>query len=318
MSPSSEINTQGWRVGKLAVAIVAAGLLAFGCGSGGGTIGGITVSSTGVPGAGSTGGPRATTTGSLSALSYNVAGLPQGISKSDPARNTPLISPLLKHYDLVLVQEDFFYHRALEHDALHPFRSTPMAFFSQPTLATDGLNRFSRIPFSGYVRQRWRSCNGFFSAGADCLAAKGFSVARHELSPGLTIDVYNVHCDAGADRDDISARADQVAQLVGFINHYSVNQAVIIAGDTNMKPGRRPADAPAFKALLNGANVQDSADFLKVGSEEIDRFLFRSGSKLQIEPVRWRRADEMVDADGEDLSDHAAINVDFVWRRVRR
>ena len=108
---------------------------------------------------------------------------------------------------------------------------------------------------------------------------------------------------------------DQVTQLVSFINKYSADQAVIIAGDTNMKPVRRPEDTPAFKALLSGAKLQDSADFLKVGIEEIDRFLFRSGPHIEIEPVLWRRADEMVDADGKDLSDHQAIKVDFNWRK---
>ena len=298
--------------GKIAAVIAAiAGLSALGCSNGGSNpadvLDGAAASLPTVPVGGSS---------SISALTYNVAGLLQGISKSDPARNTPLISPLLNRYDLVLVQEDFFYHDELERDTFHPFRSTPMPFFSDPTLATDGLNRFSKMPFSGFVRQRWRSCNGYFSAGADCLASKGFSVARHELAAGLTIDVYNVHYDAGGDRADISVREDQVAQLVSFINDYSVNQAVIIAGDTNMKPVRRPEDVPALKALLRDAKLQDAADFLQIGIEEIDRFLFRSGPNLQIEPVHWRRADEMIGPNGKNLSDHEAIKVDFVWRRV--
>ncbi|MEQ9318019.1 MAG: hypothetical protein RIF41_02630, partial [Polyangiaceae bacterium] len=51
--------------------------------------------------------------GTFSALSYNVAGLPQGLSGSEPEEYIPLISPLLTGYDLVLVQEDFVYHAEL-------------------------------------------------------------------------------------------------------------------------------------------------------------------------------------------------------------
>ena len=59
----------------------------------------------------------------VSVLSYNVAGLPAGISSSEPDVNTPIISPLLNDYDIVLVQEDFIYHRDLARDAEHTFHS---------------------------------------------------------------------------------------------------------------------------------------------------------------------------------------------------
>ena len=38
--------------------------------------------------------------GELTLPSYNVAGLPQGLSKSNPERNIPLISPLLNRWSL--------------------------------------------------------------------------------------------------------------------------------------------------------------------------------------------------------------------------
>ena len=43
--------------------------------------------------------------GRLSLLTYNVAGLPQLVSHSDPEVNVALISPLLNHYDVVLVDD---------------------------------------------------------------------------------------------------------------------------------------------------------------------------------------------------------------------
>ena len=44
-----------------------------------------------------------TRSGSLSVLTYNVAGLPAEMSKVDPIANHPLISPKLNDDDLVLV-----------------------------------------------------------------------------------------------------------------------------------------------------------------------------------------------------------------------
>jgi triacylglycerol lipase len=82
--------------------------------------------------------------GTFRALSYNVAGLWEPISGSEPETNSSLISPLLNDYDLVLLQESwgdpaeqagierphealpvFFYHHQVVADADHPYRSEP-------------------------------------------------------------------------------------------------------------------------------------------------------------------------------------------------
>src|SRR5688572_6733331 len=55
----------------------------------------------------------ASTAGSIRLLTYNIAGLPEGISRSRPERNVPRIGPLFEPYDLVLVQEDFVYQAQL-------------------------------------------------------------------------------------------------------------------------------------------------------------------------------------------------------------
>ena len=79
----------------------------------------------------------------FSVLTYNVAGLPAGISSSEPDINTPLISPLLNRYDIALVQEDFVYHRDLARDAEHVFHSEEKEMGEK--LVNDGLNRFSQF-----------------------------------------------------------------------------------------------------------------------------------------------------------------------------
>ena len=50
------------------------------------------------------------TEGTFTALTYNVAGLPDGINPDQhPLVNTPKISPRLNNYDVVNVREDFYY-----------------------------------------------------------------------------------------------------------------------------------------------------------------------------------------------------------------
>lgn len=65
----------------------------------------------------------AATSGTFNVLTYNVAGLPEGLSSGKPATNTPLISPRLGAYDIVNVQEDFNYHAALYAGDNHPYRT---------------------------------------------------------------------------------------------------------------------------------------------------------------------------------------------------
>jgi len=248
--------------------------------------------------------------GTFSVLSYNVAGLLQGISQSQPAQFIPLISPLLNRYDLVLAQEDFFYHSDLIAAATHPHQSTTMTGFA--TLAGDGLNRFSQFPFGSLDRQTWQICNGLFSNANDCLASKGFSMARHTIAAGAVIDVYNLHADAGGSSDDNNARRIQMAQLVSYIVANSTGNALIVAGDTNLS-GFDPNDEPTLQTLLGGGNLTDSARFL--GSPEtIDRIMFRSSAKLLLEPTTWREVDEFIDSNGTPLSDHEAIHVDMSWK----
>ncbi len=265
------------------------------------------------PAGGSTG-PQVIASGTIRALTYNVAGLPQGISSSNPVTNTPQISPLLDAYELVLVQEDFWYHAELEAQANHPYRSLPLTGYS--TLVNDGLNRFSTTAFGQLTRIRWSTCHGLTGDGNDCLSSKGFSVARHELHPGVTVDVYNLHADAGSDGGDIRAREDQFDQLAQFMAVYSANQPMIVAGDTNLRGTSRPEDEQVLLRFLAATGLQDAARTLGA-PEQIDRLMFRSSAELELKPTNWRVASEFVDASGGALSDHEAVHVDLEWRYVR-
>lgn len=106
-------------------------------------------------------GAQAQTSGSFSTLGYNVAGLLEPFSGGNPAVNTPIISCLIRDFQIVQVQEDFNYHAAL-YDSCddHPYRSPTsggMGF-------GDGLNQLSDFPYSDWTRVEWDACDG-----VDCL-----------------------------------------------------------------------------------------------------------------------------------------------------
>lgn len=256
--------------------------------------------------------------GSLVVLTYNVAGLPEGISGSHPSVNTVQISPLLSAYDLVVVQEDFCFHADLISALDLPFLSAPeydpgcTVFVGPDRDIGDGLNRFARFPFTGFTRFDWAVCNGTTDCSSDCLTEKGFTVGRHFLGPGAEVDVYNVHMDAGSCPGDQAARSAQVDQLLAEIAVRSDGRAVIVAGDTNLKR-RREGDGEILDRLLDGAGLVDACVALQCGDDRIDRVLFRSGGRLDLRAVRWWIPQEFHDAEGSPLSDHEPVAVEIDW-----
>jgi endonuclease/exonuclease/phosphatase family metal-dependent hydrolase len=251
------------------------------------------------------------TTGRFSLLTYNVAGLPQAVSRRQPSAHMPLIAPLLNGYDLVLVQEDFAYSAALAAGALHPHRSSRSGGLPLGMGMGDGLTRFSSIPMTGHARVAWSRCHGTLSHGSDCLATKGFARARHTLGPGLEVDVYNLHMDAGWSDLDRQTRRAQVEQLLRDLAEHSAGRAVIVAGDTNL---RLPRDTEALERLLAGAGLVDVCQALSCGQEaRVDRVLYRSGGGVELRPARWWIDPAFVDPDGRPLSDHRPVAVDFLF-----
>ena len=274
-------------------------------------------------------GPLPLAAGDFLALSYNVAGLPEGISGSHPATNTPLISPKLNGFDLVVVQESWqtpdpnplaplrVYHELLVADATHAYKSLPLPLPlgndpSRPSAqVSDGINVLSRFPFSGVRHQPWTTC---WETAADCLAMKGFMVARTTIAPGVTIDVYTLHMEAGSAPQDDTARDNGVTQLAAFINAYSAGNAIIVGGDFNLHTDSEP-DATQFQRLLTETGLSDVCAALACPQpERIDKWLFRSNAAIAITPLSWQFETALFQDDqGEPLSDHDALAVRFGW-----
>lgn len=260
-------------------------------------------------------------------LTYNVAGLPEGLSSSSPARNTPLISPLLNAYDVVLLQEDFAFQREIASAVTHPHRSAP-----DPSARAlgDGLTVFSVVPFQNFTREPWRSCYGTVDSGSDCLTPKGFVHLQLTLSEGITIDLYDLHADAGYGEGDLTARADNFAQLESVLSERSRDHAVIIAGDMNTRY-RHPTDQLA--AFVQRTQLSDAwIELLNMGTtptpdspapcppeapdhpscERIDKVLYKSGASVALRPIAYSVEDmRFVDHAGAPLSDHRPVAVTF-------
>ena len=246
-------------------------------------------------------------------LTYNVAGLPSILTGENPEEHIPQISPLLNSYDLVLVQEDFWYHDLLTADITHPHRSNPM--IAEPTLTDlgDGLNRFSRLRFDPVDRVTWRQCNGSVDCSSDCMTDKGFSVARVHLAEGVSLNVYNLHMDAGNCDGDFETREVQRQQLVADLTTRTVGEAVIIAGDTNLKNWKYREDQLMLDQLLQETGVAVACNVLSCTDGKHDRIMFRSSPDLKLTPTTWSNPPDFVDAQGFDLSDHKPVLVDFSW-----
>ncbi len=297
--------------------------------------------------------------GEFRALTYNVHGIIDAVPGSIGEFITEYtaaisrmldIGPLLNGYDHVAIQENFVarltldfgfvklrirldgLYRGLDHQTAHPFRSgyqrpTPPSV-PPPTdfdvAFSDGLVRFSNFSFApqDYSRQTWFSCNG-----NDCFTNKGFTLARTRLpaTTGFSVDIYNLHMNAGSSEADLEARWDQMVQLADVIASTSAGRAVIVAGDFNLNPFstnplRAGRDGEILEELLERTGLADACTAVSADACDatlVDRFLYRPQTPngetiLELEPLAWVANGAGTPFDG--LSDHKAIEVKFAWR----
>ena len=250
--------------------------------------------------------------GDLVVLTYNVAGLPEGLSSGTPEVHMPMISPLLVTYELALVQEDFWYHDVLIAAVDHPHQSIPWSDEPDYFDMGDGLNRFSRTPFQGHTRTPWPGCSGHLDCSSDCLATKGSSVARHTLAEGVEVDIYNVHMEAGGCPEDYTIREASIQQLLDQMANVSEGVAVVMAGDWNLHPDD-PQELPQLNRLIEEGGLTDACWFLDCGDERIDRVFYRSGPGVTLEATQWEIPEEFIDPVGHPMSDHAPVAVTLRW-----
>jgi hypothetical protein len=277
-------------------------------------------------------------------LAYNVAGLPQEISRANPREHIPLISPLLNEYDVVLTQEDFDwwtplaglldfrnYHARLRADATHPFRTNvhpgPAAVGvspqARPLLVGDGIGIMSRFPLTGESHHAWSKCNGdaFFGA-ADCLAMKGFRVVTMTLGDGRLVDVYSLHAEAGSGDRDQQLQELNYREMADVILARGDDRAIIVGGDTNLhivdgrnEPNTGEVDRVIWHRFLAETGLTDVCVEVSCAEpENIDKFAYRSSSTVDLTPIEMTFPRERFTSPaGRELSDHAPVVVRWSW-----
>jgi endonuclease/exonuclease/phosphatase family metal-dependent hydrolase len=266
------------------------------------------------------------TEGTFTVLTYNIAGLPEGISGSHPATYTPIISGLINEYDIVHVQEDFDYHDSLLLHNTHPYRTETMG----TTTVGDGLNTLSRFPIKNFQRIKWNDCTDF-----DCFTPKGFSYSQIEIEKGVFIDFYNVHAQAQSYEEALEKRRKNIAQLCAYINEHSAGKAVIIMGDMNCRYTRTGDTIRAIldigfedvwiKLKRNGAIPEQNGNSLtnctpdrsSANCEKVDKIFFRSNAQMELTALEYKLDDERYYYQGNDtlpLSDHWPLYAKFRFK----
>ncbi|SFS34562.1 Metal-dependent hydrolase, endonuclease/exonuclease/phosphatase family [Sphingobacterium wenxiniae] len=265
--------------------------------------------------------------GELSLLTYNIAGLPEVLSAASTPRASSIkeIAKKINRFDIVNVQEDFHYHKELYNsENNHPFRT-----LHKPGLPYgDGLNTLSKYPITETKRIAWNACHG-----SDCLAAKGFSFIRIQLTKNIYVDVYNVHATARDEKAAAAARQKNIVQLAEYINMHSAKNAVLVMGDFNahfaaswdnlqwftketqlqdvwvnmMHNGEYPDGQPSFtpKEKLT----------LTDNCESIDKIFFRNSEDIIFLPRQYKIEDQYFSNKKHTaLSDHHAVSCVISWK----
>jgi endonuclease/exonuclease/phosphatase family metal-dependent hydrolase len=257
---------------------------------------------------------EASAPGRLRVLTYNVHGLPSLVTGDDTLARQAAIRPLLEPFDVVGLQEDFMDegHALLTGEATHAAR-TRFADALEGRVYGSGLALLSRRPIASVENVHYEAFHGLLDAGSDGMASKGFQVARLELAPGVELDVYGSHLDAGRGEGDEAARAAQVEQLVASMQGRSAGRAVLFLGDTNLG-GKSAKDQATLKGWLERAGLSCACEQTPCCGR-IDRILVRGGAGVDVAVEGWRVAPGFTDAKGTPLSDHAPLEATLVWSR---
>jgi len=270
--------------------------------------------------------------GTFTAMTYNVAGLPESLSSAPTPRvpATTAIGQRIGPYDIVHVQEDFNYHAYLYAENNHEYR-TPT---SGGVPVGSGLNTLSHKPFDGddFERVKWNDC--YIDSG-DCLTPKGFTFMRTRLTEGVYVDFYNLHADAGDSSGDLKARTSNFAQLSSFIQSHSAGNAVVVMGDTNARYTRN-VDGTTIRnfaaangltdpwvQLVRGGNAPaEGSNALMCNEanpttdcEVVDKYWYRGSRAVTLNATSYanKHTDFLQDGTGKMLSDHFPLVVGFNW-----
>ncbi len=264
--------------------------------------------------------------GTFTILSYNVAGLPDFFSGSNPEVYSSIIGELINEYDIVHLQEDFCYHDSIRLRNTHQYVTETTGCIP----GGSGLNTFSNFPILDLDRISWDDCADF-----DCLTPKGFTYTKIEVATGVFIDFYNMHANAQSYEEALAARRKNIIQMCAYINEKSAGNAVIIAGDFNSRYTRA---GDTIKTLLDmgfkdvwielvrngnvpekGSSALTSCDPDRSAAicEKVDKVFYKSSGKIVLIALQYQLDDERYYYEGNDtlpLSDHWPLLAKFQYK----
>jgi len=282
----------------------------------------------------------------LRIVTYNVFGLPP-IQGFVPDRTVEIaqIAPGLEalHADgtpTVLAMQEVFhtpYYNTLTDSNTVSYGSLTTKDNGGPNGIGDGLTLMSDPAITSFSRVQWLDCfgtGGFL--GSDCDTNKGYAFARIEIAPGVELDFYTLHADAGQDASSRAARLANLAQLAAAISANSFGRAVIVVGDTNslytrstdaiaaFAAGLGLSDAwvehalggavPGFGAINNsgcppprGSATGGAVNARGATCEVVDKIFFRSSAELQLTLLDYDVPLSFVDGSGNPLADHLPV-----------
>jgi endonuclease/exonuclease/phosphatase family metal-dependent hydrolase len=254
------------------------------------------------------------TSGEVAVLSYNVHGLPAGITGDDTESRLERIGPLLEPYDLIGLQEVWMYDTwdGLRAGTNHEYILRQNDPINEERVYGSGLVTLSRSELIATDFTYFTTCNGVLDNGSDCLASKGFQRMTLEVG-GRPVVFFNSHLDASGGEEDERARAAQVEQLIEAMNDVPSDTAIVFTGDTNLHDDgvdMQTIERWMEQSELVDACIQSSCD----DPGNIDKILIRSSDSLTLTATNWR-VEPWLDDNGVHLSDHEPIGIDLTWTR---
>lgn len=196
-----------------------------------------------------------TITGTFTAATYNVDGLPQKISiftingDGPGSDGTTSISSKIaeQNWDFVGFSEDFNYNSELTSSLSSAFkfgthRGTVSASNLSSRADTDGLQFATRNATCSYLSESWTQFvneYGGLTSGANTCIAKGIRHYPVQLADGVVVDVIITHMNTYSDSSSsfINAQHGQLTEVAEYINATMAanNRPIIFMGDTNCR-----------------------------------------------------------------------------------
>lgn len=211
-------------------------------------------------------------TGTFTAATYNVDGLPKKISfitingDGPGSDGTKTISSTIAadNWDFIGFSEDFAYHSELT-SALggYSFGTHRGSVSSATSNDTDGLGfaaNKSTCSFSNEKIVEFTSDYGGLTSGANTCIKKGFRHYVVTLKDGTELDVIITHMNtySSSGTGHINAQHAQLKQVAQFINSIRTNKRpIIFMGDTNCRYTRHDFKTYFWSVLDSDLEVHD-------------------------------------------------------------